>query len=68
MINTIDNNNTYRQRRDTVQFTQNNKQKTRNWQVFFSEWKAGKYSWDNLTEEEKNYIKQHDACYAQLFI
>lgn len=44
------------------------KQEKRNWNVFFAEWKSGKYNFDELSEEEKEYIKQHDATYSQLFL
>lgn len=40
----------------------------RNWDEFMRRWKNGEFSWDNLTEEERQYIKAHDPLYASLFV
>ena len=54
---------------NTIQFdTKSQSNKNENWNTFFQKWQEGKLDYDTLTDEEKEYVKKHDATYKNLFL
>ena len=54
---------------NTIQFdTKSQSNKNENWNAFFQKWQEGKLDYDTLTDEEKEYVKKHDATYKNMFL
>lgn len=54
---------------NTIQFdTKSQSNKNENWNTFFQKWQEGKLDYNTLTDEEKEYVKKHDATYKNVFL
>ena len=54
---------------NTIQFdTKSQSKKDNYWNTFFQKWQNGELDYDMLTDEEKEYVKKHDAIYKNMFL
>lgn len=54
---------------NTIQFDAKSQSKKDNhWNAFFQRWQNGELDYDMLTDEEKEYVKKHDATYKNVFL